>query len=108
MQEAGYHFLLMDATPYYMYLVNFGEDGLVAPIYREDEKIGEVRKECAVIDDMHIFSIFINEGEDPWIPLLFSCYMYVITYYRPGEKPSKGIQKRIRITKNKFLLSKCI
>ena len=107
MKSAGYHLLSWENNAYYLYFVGFGEKGICAPIYRNDNCIAEIHKDCIVKDDLHVLNIFLNESMDI-LPLLFlSSYMYVITYYQAGEKVSHGIQKRIIYTKNDYLLSKC-
>lgn len=107
MKSAGYHLLLWESAAYYLYFVGFGEAGICAPVYRGEDYIAEIRKDCAVKDDLHTMSIVLYEPSYAAPLILLSCYMYVITYYKAGEKTLHGVQKKLIYTKNDFLLSKC-
>ncbi len=107
LKSVGYHFMLFSGEAYYLYFVGFGEKGICAPIYRGNVLVAEIRKECMVTDDLHIFNILLKESEESLAAIILCCYMYVITYYRAGQKVLKGTQKRVIVTKNEYLLSKC-
>lgn len=106
-KSAGYHFLQFAGMGYYLYYVGFGEKGICAPVYKGNMQVAEIRKECTVIDDLHIFHIHLQQTVDLLAAIILCCYMYVITYYRAGERSKKGVQKKIVLTKNEYLLSKC-
>ncbi len=107
LKSAGYHLLSLGGAVYYLYFVGFGEKGICAPVYRGNTYIAEIRKDCKVLDDLHIFRISVEEPADLLASILLCCYMYVITYYKAGEKVMRGVQKNIYITKNDYLLAKC-
>ena len=107
MKSAGYHLLFLDNIAYYLYFVGFGEEGICAPVYRGDEFIAEVRKECVVKDDLHEMCIVLDDTSNAVPLILLTCYMYVITYYNAGQKVVHGTQKRVFYTKDEYLLSKC-
>lgn len=112
MKSAGYHLLSLKDCTYSLYFVGFGEKGICAPIYKNDRYVAELRKDCTVIDDLHVFRIvyydvsFYKSSEI--VPsLILCCYVYMITYYRAGVKVLHGKQKRMIATKDVYLLSKC-
>lgn len=107
MRYAGYHLLSLGDHVYSLYFVGFGEKGICAPIYQDDRYVSEIRKDCTVTDDLHLFCIVCNElsGIVPF--LILCCYVYMITYYRAGEHVIHGKQKSVIITKDDYLLSKC-
>ena len=107
MKSAGYHLLLLDNIVYYLYFVGFGEQGICAPVYMGDEFIAEIRKDCVVKDDLHEMRIMLDETSNALPLILLTCYTYVITYYKAGQKILQGTQKSIIYTKNDYLLSKC-
>ena len=107
LKSAGYHFMKFLGREYYLYCVGFGERGICAPVYEGDVQIAEIRKPFMVINDLHSFDIILQQTTDPMPSIILCCYMYVISYYRAGEKTLKGKQKSIVVTKDEYLLSKC-
>ena len=107
MREAGYHFLKMNDRKYYMYFVGFGEKGICAPVYRDENYIAEIEKPCLIQDSLHSFFINVLDESDLYSVLCLCCYTYVMTYYAAGEKVTKGIQRKVYTTKEKYLIEKC-
>lgn len=107
MREAGYHFLLLNDQPYYLYYLGFGEKGICAPIYRGEEYVAEITKPCLVRNDLHTFTLSIGDVRDLAAVLYYCCYIYVIACYRAGQKMVSGDRKHIYVTKEQYLLDKC-
>ena len=72
MSPTGWRKLLWESAAYYLYFVGFGEAGICAPVYRGEDYIAEIRKDCVVKDDL---------------------------YYKAGEKTLHGVQKKLIYTK---------
>jgi hypothetical protein len=50
----------------------------------DDLYIGEIRKECKVLDDLHIFDVGVSD--ESVIPALINvCHKWVVGFYKPGE-----------------------
>ena len=107
MKSVGYHLLSLGDHIYTLYFVGFGEKGICAPIYQNDRYVGEIRKDCTVMDDLHLFRIVFSELSGIMPLIILCCYVYMITYYRAGEQVLHGKQKKMIITKDDYLLSKC-
>lgn len=106
-EKLPYHFCLFDDMDYKLYVLGFGEKGICAPVYRNDEYVAEIHKECMIYNDLHNFHLSIF-NENAVIPsILFACYMYVFTYYKAGVKTTKGTVKRLYTTKDREMISKC-
>ncbi|MBP3233721.1 MAG: hypothetical protein J6M65_04775 [Eubacterium sp.] len=84
-KNLGYRLLRLEGNSYYTYTVGFGDKGTCSPIYYNDDLyIGEIRKECKVWDDLHIFDVGVtNESAIPAI--ITTCHKWLTGYYKPGE-----------------------
>lgn len=102
-----YRFLHFNGDTLFMYVLGFGEKGICAPIYRDEECVSEIHKDAVVYDGLHQFTICFKNQDDIILDIILCCYMYVIEYYKAGEKVKKGISKKIYISKDKEELSKC-
>ena len=81
----GHRMLRLQGNSYYTYTAGFGDKGTCSPIYYNDDLyIGEIRKECKVLDDLHIFDVDVSD--ESVIPALINvCHKWVVGYYKPGE-----------------------
>ena len=81
----GHRMLRLQGNSYYTYTAGFGDKGTCSPIYYNDDLyIGEIRKECKVLDDLHIFDVGVSD--ESVIPALINvCHKWVVGFYKPGE-----------------------
>ena len=84
-KSLGHRMLRLQGNSYYTYTAGFGDKGTCSPIYYNDDLyIGEIRKECKVLDDLHIFDVGVSD--ESVIPALINvCHKWVVGYYKPGE-----------------------
>lgn len=80
-----YRLLRLEDNSYYTYTAGFGDKGTCSPIYYNDDLyIGEIRKECKVYDDLHIFDVGITD-ESAIPAIITTCHKWLAGYYKPGE-----------------------
>ncbi|SNU08696.1 hypothetical protein SAMN06297422_12073 [Lachnospiraceae bacterium] len=100
-------YLNIGNDPLNMYVIGFGKKGLCNPIYRGETCVGEIHKEVTVYDDLHEFSLCFPDYNIVPAQILLTCHSYVMHYYKPGKKITKGMSKNIYTTKDKELILKC-
>ncbi len=108
LKKTGFHVLYIGNLTYNLYIAGFGEEGIFASIYKGNKPVGLIHKDCEVTDGLHNFLVTADDRMDCVSGTILSCYMYIYTYYRPGEKIVKGTYRSIFTTTDEFLLSKCI
>lgn len=91
---------------YEMYPIGFGKEGAKNPVYLGKKQIAQIEKDFEVINDLHNFRVFSVDDVSALISILFSCYMYTISFYKHGIKVSISKEKNYSKTKNKALLEK--
>ena len=106
-KEKSYRFFNIGNDPLNMYVIGFGKKGLCCPIYRGEACIGEIHKEVTVRDGLHEFDLCFPDYNLVPVQVIMACHSYVMGYYKPGEKITKGISKNIYTTKDKNLIARC-
>jgi len=90
---------------YNLYSIGLGEKG-VNVLYKNNTQISQIENDGTIYNDLHHYNIYSVDKESAFISVLMSCYMYIITSYKPGVKVTESVKKIYSKTTNKDLISK--
>jgi len=90
---------------YNLYSIGLGEKAINV-LYKDNTQIAQIEKDGTIYNDLHNYDIYSIDKENTFISVLMSCYMYIITCYKPGVKITESVKKVYSKTTNKDLVSK--
>lgn len=96
---------IYENSEYNSYNIGLGNKG-VNCIYINDTQVSQIEKDGTVYNDLHNFEVYIKDNKYSLISIIFACYTYVNTCFKPGIKVTKSIVKNYNKTTNKELKSK--
>lgn len=88
---------------------NYGviiENKAMMLIYLNDEQVAQIDKDMTVYNDLHDFKIYIKSSKYDMIPIIFACYNYIMTFFKPGTKVTRSISRHYANTTDKNMLSR--
>ena len=86
------------------YGIGLGKDGNCSPIYFGERQIAQFTKDSEIINECYNFHCAALDEHSGLIALLFCCYSYITTCYKPGQTMSKSVRKSFSKTTNKYEL----
>lgn len=101
----SYNELIYDNKFYKEYNIGLGTESK-CPIYLNDNQIAQIDIDTTIYNDLYNYKIYVKNNKDSLLPIIFACYMYINSGFKPGIKAEKSITKYYIKTKNKELNSK--
>lgn len=73
------------------------------PIYLDERQIAQIDTNMTIYNDLYNYKLYIKDESDSLLSIIFACYMYINTGFKPGIKVNESIVKYYSKTKNKEL-----
>lgn len=100
-----YNKLIYYTETYKEYSIGLGTE-TKCPIYMNDIQIAQIDTESIIYNDLHNYKIYVKNDDYALISIIFACYMYINTGFKPGVEVKESVTKYYNKTTNEELNSK--